>query len=222
MKKISIVILFSFVVVFSAVSAQDLMRISFLYPEPVTIDGKSLNKGDRFNNGDVEIEWQSETQVMKVVNETSKRQFVLTAKAIPDATKGKMSDYLNVSNQLSTRNAAYAGNVKKGSMHFVGYSDREGNHTFFPTKGMFMDELPKELWLCYYDAENKKNRIETRDFRSLVDDLIVTDALVRRLMIGMDDSSDTYLSLMSQFISKEFRDIPLTVQEIEIYVSLKY
>lgn len=205
----------------SNVSAQETFRILFLNPAPVGVDGQDLNVGSRFKEG-AELQWQSDNQVMKIVNETSSRQFVLTSKAIPDSRKGKLSDYLNVSNQLSTRSAAYADNVKKGSSHFVGYTDSQGNHTFVPTKGMFMDELPKELWLCFYDAEHGKNRVETKDFRALVDDLIVTDSMVRRLMIGMEYSDDAYLTLMNQFISKEFRDIPLSVKEIEIYVSLKY
>lgn len=204
------------------VSAQDEMyRILFLNPTPVGVDGNNMDVGSRFKKG-AELQWTSDNQVMKLVNESTSRQYVLTAKALPDTRKGHLSDYLNVSNQLSTRSAAYADDVKKGSYHFVGYSDSKGNHTFVPTKGMFMDELPKELWLCYYDTERSKSRVETKDFRALVDDLIITDNLVRRLMIGMDDSDDTYLALMSQFISKEFRDIPLTVKEIEIYVSLKY
>ena len=204
-----------------SISAQETFRILFLNPAPVAVDGRDLNVGSRFQEG-VELQWQSDNQVMKIVNEKSSRQFVLTSKTIPDSRKGKLSDYLNVSNQLSTRSAAYADDVKQGSMHYVGYTDRDGSHTFVPERGMFMDELPKELWLCYFDARTSKSRVETRDFRALVDDLIITDHLVRRLMIGMDDSDETYLALISQFISKEFRDIPLTVKEIEIYVSLKY
>lgn len=206
-----------------SVSAQDALRISFLNPQPVIVDGKRLNKGDSFNNGEVEIEWLSENQVMKVVNERTKRQYVLSAKAIPNAAKGTLSDYLNVSNQLSTRSASYADNAKKGSVHFLGYTESGSNHTLVPFKGMFMDELPKEIWLCYYDAEHDIKRVDTKDFRSLVDDLIITDALVRRLMAGMDDEQgESYILLMAQFLSKEYRDIPLSRQEIEIYVSLKY
>lgn len=222
MNKLGVIIIAS-VVGIGNISAQDVMRISFLNPQPVMVDSKPLCEGDHFMYGEVEIAWQSETQVMKVVNEMSKRQFILSAKAIPDVTKGKLSDYLNVSNQLSTRSAAYADQTKKGSFHFIGYTDNSGNHTLMLTKGMFMDELPREIWLCYYDAEHGRNRVETKDFRSLVDDLIITDALVHRLMAGMDDeSSDSYLSLMAQFMSKKFRDITLSKEEIDIYVSLKY
>ena len=59
------------------ISAQETFRILFLNPAPVAVDGRDLNVGSRFQEG-VELQWQSDNQVMKIVNEKSSRQFVLT------------------------------------------------------------------------------------------------------------------------------------------------
>lgn len=207
----------------SSASAQDLMRISYLDPSPIVINGKQLQKGDRFKYGEAVIEWQSDDQVMKVVDEKTKRQYLLSAKALPETKKGKLTDYFNVSRQISTRNSDHANGIEKGGFHFLGYSDIEGNHTVVPTKGMSMREMPKEIWLCFFDPENGNNRLETKDFRSFVDDIKKTDVLVRKKMReGGNTDEEDYQMLMSQYLSDEYKTIPLTKQELEIYVSLKY
>ena len=205
------------------VSAQDLMRISYLDPSPVVINGKQLQKGGKFEYSDAVIEWQSDDQVMKVVDEKTKRQYLLSAKALPETKKGKISDYFNVSRQISTRNSDHANGIENGGFHFLGYTDKEGNHTVVPTKDMSMRDMPKEIWLCFFDPDNGNNRLETKDFRSFVDDIKRTDVLVRKKMsdVGNTDEDD-YLTLMSQYLSDEFKTIPLTTQELEIFVSLKY
>ena len=208
---------------FRPASAQDLMRISYIDPSPVVINGKQLHKGDKFEYSDAVIEWKSDDQVMKVVDEQTKRQYVLSAKALPGTKKGKITDYFNVNRQISTRNEEHADDIEKGGFHFLGYSDNEGNHTVVPTKGMSIREMPKEIWLCYFDPDHGNNRVETKDFRSLVDNIKKTDALVRKKMndVGNTDEDD-YLILMSQYLSDDIKDIPLTKQELEIFVSLKY
>ena len=206
-----------------SVSAQDLMRISYLDPSPVVINGKQLQKGDIFEYSDAVIEWRSDDQVMKVVDEKTKRQYILSAKALPETKKGKLTDYFNVSRQISTRTSDHANGIEKGGFHFLGYSDDEGNHTVVPTKGMSLREMPKEIWLCFFDPENGNNRLETKDFRSLVDDIKKTDIIVRKKMneVGNTDEDD-YITLMFQYLPDEYKDIPLSKQELDIFVSLKY
>ena len=216
-------ILISFVLLCTcSVSAQDMMRISFLDPTPVVINGKKLQKGDKFKYSEAVIEWQSEDQVMKVVDEETRRQYVLSAKALPENRKGKISDYFNVSRQISTRNVDYVADVKKGGYHFIGYTDDDGNHTVVPTKGMSLKDMPEEIWLCFLDPEKGTNRLETKDFRSLVVNIKEADVSVRKMMSETDITSDDYHVLLLQSLPKEFKDIPLSKQEIEIYVSLKY
>ena len=205
--------------------AQDLFRISYVDPSPVVINGKQLHKGDRFEYSDAVVEWQSDDQVIKVVDEQTKRQYVLSAKFLPGTKKEKISAYFDVARQTATssRYAGHLDEIRKGGFHFLGYSDNEGNHTVVPTKGMSMREMPKEIWLCFFNPENGNNRLETKDFRSFVDDIKKTDALVRKKMndVGNTDEDD-YLILMLQYLSDEFKDIPLTKQELDIFVSLKY
>lgn len=204
--------------------AQDVWSIAWLKPSPVHIGGKVMTVGNEFEDNErIEIQWISQDQVMKVVEKESLRCIVLSAKAFPQKKGGKLREYINVSRQLSTRRLEYRESVSRGEgIHYLGYEQDGKLKSLIPYEGMFMDELPKEIWLCYTNVNTGDKRVETRDFRALVDDLIITDELVRREMAGMDGDQEDYLSLMSQFLRAEFRDIPLTEEEIKTFITLKY
>ena len=203
-------------------SAQEVWQIAWLQPSPVHIGGKNLKVGDEFeDNARTRIRWSSDDQVMKVLEKESHRCLVICAKALPGRKGGKLREYIDVSQQLSTRSIAYRESADKGeAFHFIGFDKNGKTETLIPHEGMFMNNFPEEIWLCYVNTQTGEKRVETKDFRSLVRYLIITDDMVRRMMDT--DDEDSYLSLMSQFMNPEFRNIPLTKEEIQIYVTLKF
>lgn len=203
-------------------AAQEVWQIAWLQPSPILIGGKALKVGDEFKDNErAQVQWSSDDQVMKVLGKESHRCLVICAKALPGRKGGKLREYIDVSQQLSTRSLAYRESAGKGeAFHFIGFDKNGKTETLIPHEGMFMHNFPEEIWLCYVNTQTGVKRVETRDFRSLVRNLIITDDMVLRMMDTGDE--DSYLSLMSQFLNPEFRNIPLTKEEIQIYVTLKY
>ncbi len=204
--------------------AQEVWSIAWLKPSPVHIGGKVMTVGNEFeDNGHIEIQWISQDQVMKVVEKESLRMLVLCAKGLPDKKTAKLKEYINVSRKLSTRNLAYKEGLDAGRCsHYIAYEENGEMKTLIPYDNMFMDELPEEIWLCYVDTDTHEVHVETKDFRAFVDDLLITDSLVKRQMSEMPYDEGMYLSLMSQFLDTSFRNIPLSVKEIQTYLTLKY
>lgn len=220
-KTISIILLLS---VFQNLMAQEVWSIAWLKPSPVHIGGKAMTVGNEFEDNErLEIQWTSQEQVMKVVEKESHRMLVLCAKSIPEKKTSKLKDYINVSRKLSTRNLAYKEERDAGRcFHYIAYEEKGEMKTLIPYDNMFMDELPEEIWLCYVDMDTREKRIETKDFRAFVDELLITDSLVRRQMSEIPYDEGMYLSLMSQFLDTPFKNIPLSVNEIRTYLTLKY
>lgn len=220
MKK-TLVILICAMLAVPAMRAQDSYHIAFISSGAVTADGVVKTAGDDFADKAV-LGWSDDSQVMKVVEQSSRRQYVLAAKALPGRKSGLIGEYLMVNRQLSTRSAAYREARRAGGSYYLGYEQNGVRKTLVPTKGMFMDELPREIWLCWYDAATGQSRVATTDFRSFVDDLIVTEALVRRLMDRMGYDEDSFLALMHNFTDEAFKGIDYTPEDLDIFVSLKY
>ncbi|MBE6253752.1 MAG: hypothetical protein E7109_09625 [Bacteroidales bacterium] len=204
--------------------AQEVWSIAWLKPSPVRIGGKVMTVGSEFEDNErIEIQWISQEQVMKVIEKESHRMLVLCAKGLPDKKTAKLKEYINVSRKLSTRNIAYTEGQEAGRCsHYIAYEENGEMKTLIPYDNMFMDELPEEIWLCYVATDTHEAHIETKDFRAFVDDLLITDSLVKRQMSETPYDEGMYLSLMSQFLDKPFRNIPLSVKEIQTYLTLKY
>lgn len=211
-----------FLLISPLLKAQEVWHISWLNPSPVQIEGRPMHEGDEFAES-ASILWGTEDQVMKVLGKSSRRCLVLSAKAIYPQKGSGIRDYIDVCQRLSTRNAAYREQAEEGvAFHFIGYEKDGCMKTLIPREDLFLDEMPEEIWLCYANTGTGEQRVETRNFRALVDELIITDALVRRLMDQMGYDEDSYLSLMFQFMEPSHKDIPLTIEEINIYLTIKY
>lgn len=221
MKRLLLSLAFGLLISSGIIWAQDIWQIAYLSPSPVMIGGRSCKVGDDFKCND-SIQWTDESQVMKVLDPKSRRCLVLVAKALEGKKERRVNDYINLSKQLATQSAAYAEDYGRGSGHYIRYEDHGRIERIVPYEGMWMDEFPLQLDLCYYDAVNGTVRVETRDFRSFVDDLIITDDMVRRILSDMRGDEDDYLQLLGLYIDPLYRNIPLTIEEIRIYVSLKY
>lgn len=203
--------------------AQEVWFIAWLQPSPVVIGGKALTEGDEFREDErTLVQWSSDDQVIKILEKESHRCLVISAKALPKQKGGRLREYIDVSRQLSTRTQAYMESVRKAeSFHFIGYEKKGAMQTLVPYEGMFMNDLPEEIWLCYSNTRTGEKRVETKDFRSLVRNLIITDDMVRRMMGDLEDD-ESYQALITQFINPEFRNIPLSKKEIQTYITLKY
>lgn len=211
-----------FLLITPLLKAQEVWHISWLNPSPVQIEGRPMHEGDEFTES-ASILWETEDQVMKVLGKSSRRCLVLSARATFPKKGTDIRDYIDVCQRLSTRNAAYREQAEEGvAFHFIGYEKDGSMKTLIPHENLFLDEMPEEIWLCYANTGSGQQRVETRDFRALVDDLIITDALVRRLMDQMGYDEDSYLSLMSQFMDVAHRGIPLTTEEINTYLTIKF
>lgn len=205
-----------------SLSAQESWHIAWLRPAPVQIGGTPMNVGDEFKDRSA-VEWSSENQVMKILGTDTHRCLVLSARTLPEQKGRRIRDYIDVCEKLSTRSVAYRAEVQNGvSLHFLGYEKDGERKTVVPFEGMFMDEMPYEIWLCCMNRQTGVIKVEAKDFRAFVDDLIVTDDMVRRLMAEMGYDEESYLSLLSQFLDEKHRGIPLTLDEINIYLTLKY
>lgn len=206
----------------SAVSyGQEVYRIVFLSREPITIDNTPKNTGDSFRS-DSQIEWSEDTQVMKVVEKSSRRQYVLAAKALSGRKSGLAGEYVMINKQLSTRSAAVKEASTGGEFFYLGYEQAGTRKTLVPSCGMFMDELPQEVWLCRYSPATGRSTVVTEDFRSFQDDLLITDALVSRLMERMGEDEESRLCLMHMFADERFKDIDYTIEDLKLFLSLKY
>ncbi len=205
-----------------AAQAQGLWHIAWLKPSPVQIDGRPMQVGDEFRDG-ATVEWSDNDQVIKAIETESRRCLVLSARALPENSGHRLRDYIDVCEKLSTRSRTYRESVSRGEgLHYLGFVQGGRTETLIPFEGMFMDELPQEIWLCYVNTDTGEKRVETRDFRALMDDLIVTDDMVCRIIADMGYDPESYLSLLSQFMEEKHRGIPLSTEEIHLYLTLKY
>lgn len=90
-----IIVLSSFISVFA-----DDYRILFLNTKSISIGGKTLKKGDVFNDQQ-SIVWTNDKQAMKVQNLRSKKIRVITSKQVEN--KSSLYNYYVKTNLLSTR-----------------------------------------------------------------------------------------------------------------------
>lgn len=204
-----------------AIHAQDLWHISWLNEEPVTIDSKALKTGDDFDS-EQSIVWKDENQVMKAMDVQTKRCLVLSARGLPGKTGGLLKDYVAVSKKLSTRSAATYEASMQGSYHYLRYLTDDSYETLRLVPGIMLWDLPDKIELCYYDAVNDTLRTEAEDFRSVQDDLIITTALVLRLIDTGVFTEEEFLSLLYQFADDATRKTSLTFEEIKTIITIKY
>lgn len=220
MKKIVLLLAVSVLAPLYAYS-QDAYRIQWVSPSPITIDSRAKASGDTFGEYSF-ISWNSDDQAMKVTEIATERSLWYSAKAIPEKREGSIHDYVLVARSLSVRNALYLEQKGEGARYFILYEKNGEKKELEPVYGMFMDELPRELWLCRFDPVKGSVELVTKDFRSFVDDLIVTDGMVRRILEEEVFDEQAYLALMHYYLEGEHRDIPFDMEDVNLFISLKY
>jgi hypothetical protein len=77
---------------------------------------------------------------------------------------------------------------------------------------MLMNEYPEKLSLYYHDPARSQDEFKTDDFRGFVDDLIITDNMVKRHLSAIDYYSgeentvkNDYMLMMHTYVDNKYQ-----------------
>ena len=204
-------------------------KILSLSTETIKIGSEVKRKGDTFFSNE-KIHWVSDTQTMRVVDVETERSFVISSKAEEFLTRHTKSTYNGVVNSLITHLKQRVSDERNGGYHYLCYSQEDGSLVKVRIeKDMFLDEYPRNLQLFYFNSERQEARLQTDDLRGLVDELIITDHMVKRQMSGLDyfkgeqgEMTDDYMLLMNTYIDEKYTGVLLTYEDIKMLITLKY
>lgn len=204
-------------------------KIISISTENIKIGSEMKRKGDTFSSSE-KIYWVDDTQVMRVVDTETEESFVISAKVEEFARGHTTSTYENIEVLLMTDLIQNASDVVHGGYHFFTYEQGDGKTGKVRIeKNMFLDEYPQKLQLFYYNPVTSKTELKTDDFRSLIDELIITDHMVKRQMSGLDyyqgelgEMTSDYMLLMNSYIDEKYEGLILTYDDIKMFITLKY
>lgn len=203
-------------------------RIVSLSTPDIMIGSQRMKKGDEFDSGEV-IHWTDNAQVMRVVD-VETEDIILLSKTVQEVALGHdNSDYRKIYTTLATNAKAMAESVEKGGYHYITFTDGGRGRTVRLESGLFMDEYPYDLTLWYHDPVKSADIRLTDDFRSFVDDLIITDHMVKQRLSQVVYSEDEYglmvrdyMLMMYTYGDERFRDIRYTYEDLKMFLTLKY
>lgn len=226
MIRLSNILLLLLLVAFEQVPKQ--YRIIALSSETIIIGSEKKSKGDTFSSDQV-IRWESDSQVMRVIDQESQEIFVLTSRIADVSSRHTAADYVGLISDLSTDMMEIRESSARGGYHYIVFTKNNRQQKVKLTKGMFMDEYPQKISLYYHDVVTAKNEFRTDDFRGFVDDLIITDNMVKRCLmsteysIGEEDSvKNDYMILMNRYTAEKYRHIIYTYDDLKLFLTLKY
>lgn len=204
-------------------------KIISLSTETIRIGSEMKKKGDSFSASE-KIYWVDDTQVMRVIDTETEESFVISSKVEEFAREHTAGTYGGIDNLLMTNLVQDASDARKDGYHFFTY-DQEDDKTgkVRIEKNMFLDEYPQKLQLFHYNPVTSETELKTGDFRGLIDELIITDHMVKRLMSGLDyyqgeqdEMRDDYMLLMNTFIDEKYEGVIFTYDDIKMFITLKY
>lgn len=204
-------------------------KIISISTETIRIGSEIKKKGDTFSSSE-KIYWTDDTQVMRVVDTETEDSFVISAKVEEFAREHTAGTYRNIQVLLMTNLKQDASDVARGGYHFFSYEQEDGKTVKVRIeKNMFLDEYPQKLQLFYCNPVTSQTEFKTDDFRSLIDELIITDHMVKRQMAGLDyyqgeldEMTDDYMLLMNSYIDEKYKGVILTYDDIKMFITLKY
>lgn len=204
-------------------------KIISISTETIRIGSEMKKKGDSFSAGE-KIYWVDDTQIMRVIDEETEESFVISSKVEEFAREHTVGTYVGIDNLLMTNLVQDTSDAVKGGYHFFTYEqedDKTGKVRI--EKNMFLDEYPQKLQLFYHNPVTSETEFKTDDFRSLIDELIITDHMVKRQMSGLDyyqgeldEMTDDYMLLMNSYIDEKYEGVILTYDDIKMFITLKY
>lgn len=203
-------------------------RIISLSSEYIIIGSEKKAKGELFKSDDV-IHWENDAQVMRVMDVETEEIFVLSKKIANVASRHTKADYRGLVSSLSTDLQEIKTSNDNGGYYYIKYSNNSETGEVRLTSGMFLDEFPQKLHLFYHNPTSSKEEFRTDDFRGFVDDLVITDFMVKRHMAGVDYfigeeevMKRDYMMMMRTYVDEKYRDIIYTYEDLKMFITLKY
>lgn len=185
-------------------------------------------KGDVFCSNET-IQWINESQVMRVIDMDTEEELIMSKKILDVAERHTTADYRGLVSSLSTDLGKRASSLSVGGYYYFTYGDAGTEMKVRVEKDMFLNEYPKKLALYYYNPETRSAEFLTADFRRFVDDLIITDQLVKRHISGVDyytgefdTMKNDYMLMMHTYVDEDHRNIVCTYEDIKMFITLKY
>lgn len=203
-------------------------RIVSLSTPDIMIGSQKMKKGDIFDSGEI-IHWTDDVQVMRVVD-VETEEVILLSKTVQEVALGHdKGDYKKIYTTLATNTMALEKSAQNGGYHYVTYEDGVRRKNVRLERGMFMDEYPNKLELWYHDPGKSADVRLTDDFRSFVDDLIITDHMVKQRLSQVvyregerELMKRDYMLMMYSYGDERFRDIRYTYDDLKMFLTLKY
>ena len=199
--------------------------VSFDY---IVIGSTRKVRGDSFYSSE-KIHWVNESQVMRVIDMETEDEFIMSQKILDVAERHTKADYRGLVTSLSTDLLSKETSRSKGGYYYFTYSDGGKERQVKVEKDMFMNGYPRKLALYYYNPETLGSEFLTADFRRFVDDLIITDQLVKRHISGVDYNTgeertmkNDYMLMMHTYVDEDHRNIVCTYEDIKMFITLKY
>lgn len=219
----------SFIVFFLLLSGSEIKyKIISISTPDILIGSVRMVKGNTFD-ADQNIHWENDTQVMRVVDVETEEMFVLSKQIMEVAKKRSMASYAGIGNALSTDMMALEQASASGGYYYISFVDDGRPVKIRLEAGMFMDEYPDQLSLYYFNPQTSASELRTDDFRDFVDDLIITDDMVKRNMSGVDYfrgeenvMKKDYMTMMHTYVDERFADIVYTYDDLKMFLTLKY
>lgn len=196
-------------------AAGDILKIIYINTPEVVVDGKSLHVGDSFKS-DATIRWDNPRQVVKVINQSTKKQQILKPEPIVVETSHSTADYMNLDYNLSTRNELQA-----AAYFFLEYVDDDGSKFTYPlSEGYGLSEIPAKVALLYCHADSGQDAMITDDFMGFIGEFRSSDKIVS-YVIDHHKYWDIYKCLMWVLMDRPHCDIDFTMEDVDFFKSLK-
>ena len=203
-------------------------RIISLSSESIQIGNSILSKGDIFTSDD-EIHWANDSQVMRVMDSETEEIFLFSLNMADVANRQTAADYLGIISNLSTDMQEVMDANSNGGYHYIRFSQNGKTQDVRLVRDMFMDEYPAKLSLYYHNPAKPQDELKTDDFRGFVDDLIITDNMVRRHLSAVDYYNgeesivkNDYMLMMHRYINTKYQNIVYSYEDLKLFLTLKY
>lgn len=222
------ILYFTFLLLLLLGDGQVKYRIVSLSTPDIMIGSQRMKKGDIFDADEV-IHWTDNVQVMRVVDVETEEPIILSKTVQEVALGHDKGDYKKIYTTLATNTMALEKSAQNGGYHYVTYEDGVRRKYVRLERGMFMDEYPNKLELWYHDPVKSADVRLTDDFRSFVDDLIITDYMVKQRLsqiVYLENEYSLmkrdYMLMMYSYGDERFRDIRYTYDDLKMFLTLKY
>ena len=188
-------------------------RIISLSTENILIGNERLSKGDFFTSDD-EIHWDNDSQVMRVMDAETEEIFLFSLNMADVANRHTAADYMGIISNLSTDMQEMVDANNNGGYHYICFTEEGKTKKVCLVHDMLMNEYPEKLSLYYHDPARSQDEFKTDDFRGFVDDLIITDNMVKRHLSAVDYYSgeentvkNDYMLMMHTYVDNKYQNI---------------